>query len=311
MTTKDSERVVSVQINNEKRRKKLSEETDVTESVVQYVPDQISVKLEYGIEDSTKTITKQREVPVIIEEESGFAETDMLEGGEISPDYGGSYYRPLPGATQIEVAQVDDPDYDDSDDWGGCTGCIGVYDEDLEEDVYITAAHCFDAGEGRVFGQPTRNFEAGESDKISYSSNPYFGTRMDAATVQLDDVDVTDEMSDGEGDTYSNPVEGYLHHDWIQDNEGEEGLSKLGIATGHVAGTISNVSASNDYFTTTADRDEGDSGGPHYHIDGDDPYPFYLAGLHRGATVTGNARGILFTSIMDEFNITFGDQYDD
>ncbi|WP_255194586.1 trypsin-like serine protease [Natronobeatus ordinarius] len=299
--TKSGNKVVSVQINRERRDRMSVNESEP--SIKDSVPEALSTTLEYGGKSTTL------DVPIIVEEEAGFQETDEMEGEELEEDeatiesqYYDYQYRPIPGGCKI-ITEGEDGEY------FGCTGGYRVYDLDLGEYAYVTAAHCFDAEEGKNMGQNTTI--VGSTNKVAYSSSDLWGSRMDSAVVEITgSPDLTDKMADRySGDNYrDNPISGYVTTDWLQDNEdGGATLMKQGITTGFSSGELNNVSVSNDYFTTTAPRDDGDSGGPHFYIDGQTGSgDIYMAGIHRGATSWGNARGIIWENILDEHNLSDG-----
>lgn len=299
VTTPSTEKVASVQINERRRRKLLGTTDGATTAIKESIPDSVSVELKYA----GKTV--DREVPVILEEESGFHETDELETSDSvsteSSYYYDHKYRPVPGGCRIRPEKPDGS-------WTNCTGGTYAYDLDRSEWVHVTAAHCFDAESGLRMGQRYSYQDVGTTDKIAYSSTNWWGSRMDAATIEMyDDVDVTGQIASDSGGYMSQDIEGYVHTDWLEDNEGGgASISKRGITTGLETGDLNNVSVSNDYFTTTADRDAGDSGGPHYVYDSG----YWIAGIHRGSTYSGNARGIIMQNIMDEHNLYLGSSYD-
>ncbi|QCC57112.1 S1 family peptidase (plasmid) [Natrinema thermotolerans] len=300
---RNKDKVVSVQINPEQRKILPQNEKRSVESLRDVIPEKASAELEIN----QKSVT--REVPIIVEEEAGFDTTDEQESTEVTTQSSHWYYdyryRPIPGGCRIRPQKPDGS-------WTNCTGGIRSWDLDRGEYVYVTAAHCFDAETGQTMGQRYSYQDVGETDKIAYNDRNWIGSRMDSATVALNDsVDTTARMAADDGGYFSNPVRGYVHTDWLQDNEGGgASLGKLGITTGHTAGNINNVSVSNDYFTTNADRDGGDSGGPHFYIDPDSSnYDFYMAGIHRGSTYSGNARGIIYQNIMEEHNLSLGLSY--
>ena len=289
-----NEKVVSVRINRSRRKEVLSDGVSV-ESIKNRVPEEVPTELEYG----GKRVTKN--VPVIVEEGDPDDEDEPDVSEEVSTEGGAYYdfkYRPVPGGCKIRTQKPDD-------DWSRSTGGIRAYDEERGEYVYVISGHAVDGEDGQTVAQRHIDEKIGTTDKAIYKSR-YHWSRMDAATVVLDDgIETTAEQAENDGGYLPEPVVGYVHTDWLEDNEGGgETIRKFGKETGPSSGDLDEVSVSRDFFTVDgAFSASGDSGGPYYYDSGN---YFYVAGIHRGETGDDEPMAVVAQNIMDEFDLSFG-----
>jgi hypothetical protein len=227
--------------------------------------------------------TVSRELPVEINEQH--VEQD---------DYNGKY-RPVPAGVIIE---------DIADNSYGSTG-PSAYDKDLDDWVHTTAGHVVDGSSGHDIHQPS--FSVYDGNYIGDSDKALAVSDFDAATIQLSD-DRADAIGGADADTFDWDIYGVLGWDTIRDNEDSSyALRNQGYKTGRNSGDIGPVN-DNKTFWTSAERDGGDSGGPHFKVkysQAGDGYKAYIAGIHAwgsGGTYTAGATYI--GKVEEYFNLT-------
>jgi len=207
-------------------------------------------------------------------------------------------YRPVPGGCRMECEKE-----------GPGTTCTPAYDGDINEYVIVTAGHLIeDEDPGYKVMQP----DDPNSSSIGKSDNAFFHDDFDAATVDLKNgVDFKYGFAD-EPSGYVNNEEIYGTIAWtsIKDMEGNTSykLTKQGMNTGREDGYIVWASDTNKIFETTAYTLSGDSGGPHFNIDGDKAL---IAGVHNyGEDTDGDgsfddrAGATAMETVNNTFNLT-------
>lgn len=226
--------------------------------------------------------TTSRELPV-----------EINERHVVQDEYDGKY-RPIPAGVIIE---------DDADNSYGSTG-PSAYDSEIDEWVHTTAGHVVDGSSGHDIHQPSFSPYAGnyigDSDKALAVSD------FDAATIQLTS-NRADAIGGPNAGTFDWDIYGVLDWDTIKDNEySSYELRKQGYKTGRNSGDIGPVN-DNKTFWTSAERDGGDSGGPHFKVkysQGADGYKAYIAGIHDwGRDDTYSAGATYIGKVEEYFNI--------
>lgn len=212
----------------------------------------------------------------------------------VQEEYNGKY-RPVPAGVLIE--DVD----------GGSYGSTGpsAYDSDLDDWVHTTAGHVVDGSSGHDIHQPSFSVYAGnyigDSDKALAVSD------FDAATIDLSD-NRADKIGGAEAGTYDWQIYGTLGWDTLKDNEySSYQLRKQGYKTGRSSGELGPVNEDKTFWTS-ADHDNGDSGGPHFKVkysQGANRYVAYIAGIHAwGSGSTYGAGATYIGKVEDYFNLS-------
>lgn len=81
-------------------------------------------------------------------------------------------------------------------------------------------------------------------------------------------------------------------------------MALQGKSTGRSWGNVSDVSVSNGFFFTKANRSNGDSGGPHFSYDSENDGA-HIGGIHQGAApYTDSAVATAFTKISHDWGIS-------
>lgn len=212
-------------------------------------------------------------------------------------------YRPVPGGCRMR-----------SENKGCGTICTPAYDNERDEYVMVTAGHAIEGTDsGKDVWQPYDSYSSiGESDKGDWEDHPYPGwTSFDAATIDLKDgpydgVDHIYGFAD-EPSGYVNDVEIYGTIAWIsiEDMVGNSSyeLTKRGSTTGKKSGHIYWASSDAKVFETTAKTKNGDSGGPHFNIDGDFAL---IAGVHNYDALQRDpgSGATAIEAVNNQFNLT-------
>jgi hypothetical protein len=182
-----------------------------------------------------------------------------------------SDYESIPGGCSMECARE-----------GLATTCTPAYDNDLGEYVIVTAGHAIeDVEPGYNVGQPEFDYIEliGQSEDAYYMDDSAGHTLFDAATIDLNSgTNYEYALADDTGG-YDEEIYGVVAWDTIEYFQGNSDyiLTKQGRETGRKEGYIDWASSNAKVFETTADSDGGDSGGPHFNIDGDKAL---IAGVH-------------------------------
>jgi len=239
------------------------------------------------------------DVPVIVEK--GGVKPPEMHNHEnhnrpMSDDYFDDTYRPVPAGAMITTGTS-----------SVCTGGVPAYDFQNDRVIYLTAGHCVDESTGVEVEQVYQDI--GETGRAEYTKKTGFlgvlKEVFDAAEVILDSgIETRNEIvSPGLLDPI--PIHGYLSSSAIRDMEGDSSnlMALQGKSTGRSLGKVSDVSVSDGFFFTKADRSSGDSGGPHFSYDYQEGGA-YIGGIHQGsAPHTDSAVATAFTKISYDWGI--------
>jgi hypothetical protein len=229
-------------------------------------PDISLAELEQTLPDTTsggiKVGDRRYEVENI---EVEVEETKLVDDG-----YYSDRYRPVPGGCMINN--------NDS--------TIGhpAYDNDAEEYIWTTAAHCVDRSSGKTIFQPAYSRNAPDGNYIGDSDKYIPQGDGDAATImpKYDDTvnNVEYRYAEDDGSYTDWVIYGTRSTDYLKDMAAYgESVYKQGITTGRLSGKVLKVSSDEEWVTIDCDRDGGDSGGPYFDVNSSDEA--YAVGLHK------------------------------
>lgn len=179
--------------------------------------------------------------------------------------------------------------------------------------VYDTVGDNFAlCGSGHVANNYGYEIYQPKADNYYNPDDPNYIGDIDANRVREDenfDAAIINPLADGisthryhartgRNEFSDSPIDGAVSKQRLHDlcDSGGE-LKKQGANTGKQSGTVQEVG--DTYFTTTADREGGDSGGPHYEEqDGN----FVIAGIHKGR-VGDCAKATIMVEIEDLWKV--------
>lgn len=246
--------------------------------VEQTVPDRVTGEIEVA--------DKRHEVEDI--------RVEVTETRLVEDDYYDSKYRPVPGGCKH----------------GGCTIGHPAYDDDAEEYIWTSAAHCFDRNSGQTVHQPSSSSwtdnSIGQSDKVIPSGDGDAATIMPKYDNTIDNVEY--RYAENDGTTTDWFIYGTRGIDYLKDMAANgEYVYKQGKTTGRLYDKVLQVSSSGDTVTLEADRAGGDSGGPYFDVSSGNAY---AVGIHAwGVDYDGDgnyddAKGNTMAYVNDYLNLS-------
>ena len=195
-------------------------------------------------------------------------------------------YRPVPAGPRVESP------YPDTDGYQGYTLGTPAYDPNASDyAVWVTVAHAFykkndDRNDVLVYQNNVEGSDyigtMSEEDAIYGFNNPN-QVNIDAAVVRRNSADKNrkyDIASNGLFEDYEGWfIKGTVGWDRLKNNVDNPDftLYKQGSTTGRVNGGLDKVG--DEYFFTSFQSKDGDSGGPYFEVSGGDSY---IAGVHKG-----------------------------
>ena len=208
-------------------------------------------------------------------------------------------YRPVPAGSSLL--------YENSDNNYG-SGCATAHNDDADKYDLISAGHI-------VKTEKMYQNEVKSDDKI--------GTRRDEKTNNPDTSDPAFDAgiidlepdysyrfaSDSGDDEYwdDHHIFGIVGRDKLKDNENDSfTIYRRGATTGMERGNLKDVYDDNHAFDIAADRDGGDSGGPHFTRVYDNEHGIwevYVAGVHYAGT-TDKARATMIDEVESRYDLT-------
>lgn len=238
------------------------------------------------------------DIPVTIETEEMSL---SAQAGETTNAPGNDYnhrYRPVPAGSVLQ--------------WGGAgslygTGGTPVHDGNQNKYNLVSAGHIIrdeemyqpDTGGGDQIG--TRDDDNHDDPRTPQPT-------VDAGLITLD-VDTYHRFAgNGGDDTYWDDVHifGTVGRDEIVDNENSNySLRRRGSRTGMEFGTLGDVYDDNHAFDTSADENDGDSGGPHFMREYNPNlgiYEAYIAGIHYAGDTT-MSRATMMSEIESRYTV--------
>lgn len=238
------------------------------------------------------------DIPVTIETEE-ISLSPQTGPSDTGPgNYYNYQYRPVPGGSVLQ--------------WGGAGGSYGtggtpVHDGNNADYNLVTAGHVIQ-DEDMFQPETDSNDQIGTRIDDERNDPPGAGPGFDAGVINLD-VDTYHQFAgNGGDDTYWNDVHifGTVGRDELVDSEnGNYDLRRRGSRTGMETGTLGDVYDDSHAFDTSADENDGDSGGPHF-VQEYNPnfgiYEAYIAGIHYAGNTT-TSRATMMSEIESRYAV--------
>ena len=227
-------------------------------------------------------------------------ETERMSIDDTGPgDHYNYDYRPVPAGSNLV--------YDNDNGYYG-SGCTTAYNDDASKYDLVSAGHIISTE--KMYQNEVESDEkigARRDNKVNDpdTADPAF----DAGVIDLESDYTYKFAGDNGDDDYwdDRQVFGIVGRDKLKDNENSSfTIYKRGAKTGMKSGDLGDVYNDDHAFDTAADRDGGDSGGPHFtreYNNNHDIWEVYIAGVHY-AGGSNHARATMMDEVESRYNLS-------
>ncbi|WP_152419867.1 hypothetical protein [Natrialba hulunbeirensis] len=238
-------------------------------------------------------------IPITIETEQLSLSSQTQDTSSGPGNYYNHEYRPVPGGSVLQWGDAASFQYG--------SGGTPVHDGSNNDYNLVTAGHVIkDEDMYQPATDDDQHIGSRMDDKHDDPGTPE--PAFDAGVIDLD-TDTYHQFAGASGDdTYWDDVHifGIVGRDELVDNENSDySLRRRGARTGMESGTLNEVYDDHHAFDTSADEDDGDSGGPHFmreYNSGLGIYEAYIAGIHYAGN-TKMSRATMMSAIESEYSV--------